>query len=61
MPAKKLPKEVVDLIEYNAAQAGCQRSCTIGLSGIKVTAIPTGSRVLHFRDVIVAVLPIATI
>ena len=37
MPAKKLPKEVVDLIEYNAAQAGCQRSCTIGLSGIKVT------------------------
>jgi hypothetical protein len=35
MPAKKLPKEVVDLIEYNAAQAGCQRSCTIGLSGIK--------------------------
>merc|ERR1712002_1162510 len=28
MPAKKLPKEVVDLIEYNAAQAGCQRSYT---------------------------------
>ena len=47
MPAKKLPKEVVDLIEYNAAQAGCQRSCTIGLSGIKVTAIPTGSHVPH--------------
>ena len=37
MPAMKLPKEVVDLIEYNAAQAGCKRSCTIGLSGIKVT------------------------
>ena len=43
MPAKKLPKEVVDLIEYNAAQAGCQRSCTIGLSGIKVT-VPSQRR-----------------
>nr|AYN79598.1 luciferase [synthetic construct] len=38
LPGKKLPKEVLKILEANAQRAGCHRGCLICLSHIKCTA-----------------------